>query len=233
MCLAVNGAIANLTADCNKPADVVFILDSSNSIWRKDFKKQTKFVADLVKQFNVGQSPTQTRVGILLFGHEVWPKIQLKNEYNATGLANAVKKIKHHNGKWTSTGEAIDTAVRTMFTDDDPERAGIARIAVVITDGRSQDVRATQAAAKLAHDSGIRTFVLGVGRRLDFKELEDIASDPDEEYLYLVENFSALNKKLVQTLASKACDGKSLNTVFTPCFILCRLMKGCCHYNVI
>ncbi|XP_060559248.1 cartilage matrix protein-like [Ruditapes philippinarum] len=207
VCLAVSGVTAvPLTGCTNKPADIVFILDSSNSIWLNDFRKQTRFVANVVKNFDIGQGPTQTRVGILLFGHDVWPEIQLNNNYDVNGLVKAVEKIDHRRGRWTKTGKAIDTAVKTMFTDDDRSRVGVSRIAVVITDGRSQNVIETREAAKLAHDSGIKTFALGVGRRLDYQELADIASDPDDEYLYTVDNFNALNKTLVQKLASRACD---------------------------
>ncbi|XP_045215666.2 cartilage matrix protein-like [Mercenaria mercenaria] len=206
LCLAWHGTAGNPTAECrDKAADVVFILDSSNSIWPGDFAKQTKFVSKVSQEFDIGPGPTQTRVGVLTFGHEVWRKFDLKDHTDVKSLVKSVTKIRHDRGRRTNTGDAITTAVNDMFTIEAGHRPGVSRIAVVITDGRSQNVLATQAAAKLAHDSGITTFALGVGRRIDLKELADIASDPDNEYLYMVDNFNALDNKLVKRLSKTTC----------------------------
>lgn len=195
-------------ADCtNKPSDIVFVLDSSNSIWMNDFKKQTEFVSKVTKEFDIGPGPFQTRVGVLTFGHKVWRQFNL-NEKMDSGLSGAVKMIQHGRGRRTNTGEAIKYAVKDMFTEKAGHRPGVSRIMVVITDGRSQDTRATKEAARMAHDSGIKTFALGVGRYIDLNELAVIASDPNDDYLYNVDNFDKLDAILVDKLARKACDGK-------------------------
>ena len=133
---------------CNAPADVVFILDSSNSIWPPNFTKQLGFVQKLVQKFDIGPGATQTRVGLLTFGHQVWKKFDLKDKMSEFELLQAVKAIEHGRGRTTKTADAIDFAVQHMFTEDAGSRQGVARIAVVVTDGRSQETRRTTKAAK-------------------------------------------------------------------------------------
>ena len=69
-CITV--ALLSVVGCGGKPAEIVFALDSSGSIWAPDFKRQLNFVKDLVGAFQV--SPQMTRIGVLTFGDE--PKKQ-------------------------------------------------------------------------------------------------------------------------------------------------------------
>ena len=133
---------------CNAPADLVFVLDSSYSIWPPNFRKQLSFVQKLVQKFDIGPELTQTRVGLLTFGHQVWKKFDLKDKTNEQELLQAVKAIEHGRGRTTKTADAIDFAVDNMFTERAGSRQDVAHIAVVVTDGRSQETRKTSKAAK-------------------------------------------------------------------------------------
>jgi len=53
------------------------VLDSSNSIWLPDFKRELTFVKEVISSFDVGMGDNQTRVGLMTFGHEVWPQFYL------------------------------------------------------------------------------------------------------------------------------------------------------------
>ena len=71
-------------SECNsEPADVVFVLDSSYSIWPPDFYREIKFAENVIKTFNIGPGVDDSRVGVVTFGHEVWPKFYL-NSYLGT-----------------------------------------------------------------------------------------------------------------------------------------------------
>ena len=133
---------------CNAPADIVFILDSSNSIWPPNFTKQLNFVTKLVKKFDIGQAPTQTRIGLLTFGHKVWKKFDLRDKIDESEVIQAVTAINHDRGRTTNTADAIEFAMKNMFTSVAGSRKGVAQIAVVITDGRSQETRRTSKAAR-------------------------------------------------------------------------------------
>jgi len=214
--LCAAGSWAYPTYDCsNKAADVVFVLDSSNSIWPLDFKKQTSFVRDVVGKFNVGPGPQQTRVGVVIFGHDVWRQFNLNEKMDAAELTAAVEGIRHGNGRLTNTGGAINFVLDHMLTPEAGRRTNVNTVMVVITDGRSQKWLQTQEAAKRAHAANLTVFAIGVGRNLDLVELSHIASDPDDEFLYMVDDFTALSS-ITNKLALKACEGtfdKLLNLI--------------------
>ena len=48
------------TADCSKPADILFLLDDSRSIWGPDFQKMLTFCTAIVAEMSIG--PDHTRV---------------------------------------------------------------------------------------------------------------------------------------------------------------------------
>lgn len=68
-----------------KPAEIFFLLDSSSSIWIVDFRKQLKFVSDLLDSFDLG--PNSTRVGVASFSYRYYENIRL-------GLYDNVDDIK-------------------------------------------------------------------------------------------------------------------------------------------
>ena len=81
-----NGSLPNVTwlflilPGCGgKPADVIFVLDASSSIWGPDFDKQVDFVHSVVAEFDVASSAT--RVGLITFSDAPEVVIAL-DEYN-------------------------------------------------------------------------------------------------------------------------------------------------------
>ena len=110
--------------------------------------KQLNFVTKLVKKFDIGQGATQTRIGLLTFGHKVWKKFDLRDKTDESDVIQAVTAINHDRGRTTNTAEAIEFAVKNMFTPAAGSRKDVAQIAVVITDGRSQRTRRTSKAAR-------------------------------------------------------------------------------------
>ena len=49
----------------DKPADIVFVLDSSSSVGATNFQKQLDFMAEFVKQFDIG--PSDVVFGLVTF----------------------------------------------------------------------------------------------------------------------------------------------------------------------
>ena len=50
----------------SRPADVLFVLDSSNSIWGPDFNTQLQFVSDVIEFFPIGDE--FIHVGVITYG---------------------------------------------------------------------------------------------------------------------------------------------------------------------
>lgn len=185
-------------------ADVVFVLDSSASIWEPDFNRQVDFVKNIVKQFKIG--PNNTQVGIVTFGQYNTLRFHLKKYHDSEELQRAIGWIRFKPGRTTNTGGAIKYMSNEMFSEKNGARENFPKVAVVITDGKSTETKKTIEAARVAREMGIHLFAIGVGKKYDRNELEKIANKPSDEYVFTVDNYSAL-KNILNVFAVKTCQG--------------------------
>ena len=84
--------------------------------------------------------------------------------------------------------------------------AGIPKVLVLLTDGRSQGDAVGPPAGDLKR-SGISIFSIGVGSGISVQQLKDIASDPDSEYVFQ-RTFDDLIASWVDRLSAVSCSGK-------------------------
>lgn len=85
-------------------------------------------------------------------------------------------------------------------------RPGAAKIAIVITDGKSANAGATSSEAARLRAKGVTVFSIGVGTGPKETELKAMATDPDNEHVFVVNNFDALSL-IKGALQKKACQG--------------------------
>jgi collagen type VI alpha len=182
----------------------VFVLDSSASIWEPDFYRQLSFVENIVKQFKIG--PNNTQVGVVTFGEYTTHRFHLNKYHDATKLQKAISTIRFNPGRATNTGNAIKFMSNVMFKENRGARKNVPKVAVVITDGRSTDTIKTAKAARDARELGIHLFSIGVGNKFDRKELENIGNKPSKDFVFTVDNYSALNN-ILNVFAVKTCQG--------------------------
>lgn len=185
---------------CSKPADIFFVLDASASIWGPDFKKQLAFVNTVIGELQL--DPTVVRCGLITYGDIVRVEFDLDKYAGRKGdTTTAVSSVRQLRGD-TRTDKALQRMRELMLAE---AREGVPRIAIVMTDGLSNYPKQTQHEAQLAHKMGITTIAVGIGNRVDERELQALASH--QEYLFTVDNFDAL--AAVKTLLSvKACEVK-------------------------
>lgn len=188
-------------------ADVVFLLDSSYSVWRSDFRRQLTFVQEVIEMLPIG--PNNTRVAIVTYAD--YPQLQFHlDRYSAKpDLRAAVEEIRQRGGFKTISGDAIRFVRRNVFEvglRSRPVGVNVARVAVVITDGRSDNRKATVIEADLAKQEGVKMLLVGVGKHVDLEELKDIGSLPSEEYTFLIDNFAGL-AGIRDSVVTKACRG--------------------------
>lgn len=199
-------AVYCLLSDCGgKPADVYFLVDASSSIWDPDFHKQLDFVNDVVDIFDV--APDKTRVGLVAYSDGIHPRIFLDSYFNKAILRTVINNTRHLTGG-TNTGGAIKFVREEGFSAD-RARTDVAHIMVLLTDGQSDNPMVTEEEATKAKEQGIYIFAIGVGGNIDIRELEQISSDPKEDYAFTVDNFDALSS-LKNILAMQTCKGESV-----------------------
>ena len=109
----------------------------------------------------------------------------------------------------TNTGAAITTAVTQLFGDGNGARnqdENVPRIAIVLSDGKSGDE--VSGPAEAARAAGITVFAIGIGGDVDHDELREIANDPDDRYLFEVQDFDVIDN-IRSEISQVTCEGKS------------------------
>ncbi|XP_005250977.1 matrilin-2 isoform X1 [Homo sapiens] len=214
---------ALLESSCeNKRADLVFIIDSSRSVNTHDYAKVKEFIVDILQFLDIG--PDVTRVGLLQYGSTVKNEFSLKTFKRKSEVERAVKRMRHLS-TGTMTGLAIQYALNIAFSEAEgarPLRENVPRVIMIVTDGRPQDSVA-EVAAK-ARDTGILIFAIGVGQ-VDFNTLKSIGSEPHEDHVFLVANFSQI-ETLTSVFQKKLCTAHMCSTLEHNCAHFCINIPG-------
>ena len=187
---------------CGGQADLVFLLDKSGSVGQANFDKMLQFVRNVANDFEIG--PNDVQVGVDTFSTGFDHEFKLNANNDKTKLQQAVSSISYSGGG-TNTGNAIKLMRQQSFTANSGHRANVPKVAIVVTDGQSNNKALTAAEAQKARDAGITVLAIGVGSGVDDAELNAIASDPDSQNVFKASTFDALTG-LQGFVAAKACD---------------------------
>lgn len=188
--------------DCRSAsiADIVFIIDESGSIGRSNFQLVRTFLHTLISGLQV--SSNRVRVGIVVYHGEPTAEVFLDTFTDKSELLDFIK-ILPYTGGGTKTGAALDFAKQKVFVREKGSRKeqGVQQVAVVITDGKSQD-DVSDPAADLRR-AGVTVFAVGV-KDADKAQLAQIASYPTSKHTFMVDSFSKL-KVLESSLQRILC----------------------------
>ncbi|XP_034061914.1 matrilin-3-like isoform X4 [Gymnodraco acuticeps] len=186
---ADNGATSS---NCkNRPIDLVFIIDSSRSVRPSEFEKAKEFLQHMVESMAIGSDAT--RVGLVNYASTVKIEFLLKTYFSKSAMKQALAQVEPL-ASGTMTGLAIKTTMEKAFTVEAGARTGsanIAKVAIIVTDGRPQDkVEEISAAARA---SGIEIYAVGVDRA-DMMSLRLMASQPHDDHVFYVETYGVIEK---------------------------------------
>uniref|UniRef100_A0AAV2ME79 non-specific serine/threonine protein kinase n=1 Tax=Knipowitschia caucasica TaxID=637954 RepID=A0AAV2ME79_KNICA len=188
--------------DCSSArlADVVFIVDESESIGTPNFQLVRRFLHSVVSGLEV--APNRVRVGVVTYNDRPTAQVFLDSFSNKTDLLRFLKILPYHGGR-TSTGKALNFTRDTIFRAERGSRMGkgVQQVAVVITDGQSQDD--VGAAGAELRRAGVTVYALGV-KKADKQELHKMASYPAPKHTFIVDSFSKL-KSVKQVLQKTLC----------------------------
>jgi len=189
----------NTIPECfNKVADIFFVLDSSSSIYIEEYKQELNFVSQAITRFDV--SSEDTRIGALTFSDDFQVGFDIDRFRTKGDLLGSIDQqtLPYRTGV-TNTDLAISYVRQNQLFRED-----ITKVIVVITDGGSRSPGETKRQADLAREAGFHMVVVGVGTYLDEQEWRSIASDPDNDYVYNITNFNAL-ETLRDVLPRRIC----------------------------
>ncbi|XP_074045997.1 collagen alpha-1(VI) chain [Macrotis lagotis] len=156
------------------PIDILFVLDSSESIGLQNFEIAKDFIVKIIDRLSrdelVKFEPGESHAGVVQYSHNrMQEHVSLNNNnvQNAHDLKEAVKKLQWMAGG-TFTGEALQYTINNLLPPTQNER-----IALVITDGRSDIERDTTPLTVLC-GADVVVFSLGI------KDLFGGSASPDQ-----------------------------------------------------
>lgn len=184
------------------PLELVFVIDSSESVGPENFNVIKDFVNAAVDRVSVGGDAA--RVAVVLYSHINVVVVSLEQEATQDEIRSAVRSMSYL-GEGTYTGSALRQANRVF----EAGRPGVRKVAVIITDGQAdrRDLISLESAVVEAKENEIEMFVIGVVNESDplseefKKELSFMASNPNRDHMFLIPDFQILQgEKLMASL---------------------------------
>uniref|UniRef100_A0A8B9KU78 Collagen, type VII, alpha 1 n=1 Tax=Astyanax mexicanus TaxID=7994 RepID=A0A8B9KU78_ASTMX len=177
---------------CNNvgEADIVFLVDGSSSIGRANFVLVKTFMAGIVKPFARGVGPSGVRFGAVQYSDTARVEFTFTTYLNGTELVSAIENLNYKGGN-TRTGAGLKYIADNFFNP--ATSRDVPKIAILITDGKSQDN--VQDPAQKLRSLGVTILAVGI-KSADQNELNLIASSPQNEYTSYIGNFRALSALL-------------------------------------
>ncbi|XP_022051721.2 von Willebrand factor A domain-containing protein 2 [Acanthochromis polyacanthus] len=206
---------------CSAAMDILFLMDGSYSVGKGSFERSKHYAIKLCQALDIG--PDKVRVGLIQFGSTPRLEFSLDSYSTKQELKKHMKKISYRGGG-TQTGLALKYILRKGFPGG-RNSSDVARVAILLSDGRSQG-NVAQAAAQLK-EMGVVLFSVGL-RYPKWEELHALASEPVESHVFFAEHFYDAVNGLYTTLStfsvcsatpagcqveSFPCERKTLETV--------------------
>ena len=156
--------------------DLVFVLDTSGSIGATRFQMIREFTEEISMLLDIGIQ--RSLVGVILFSGSASVHFPVTRHTDESTLFPALNPGLPYSGGGTNTAAALNL-LRTAAAQPNGAldlRSGYVPIAIVVTDGQSNDRTATLNAARALHASNIYDQVYAVGvSGADVTELNAVA----------------------------------------------------------
>uniref|UniRef100_A0A3Q3EG84 Collagen alpha-1(XXI) chain n=1 Tax=Labrus bergylta TaxID=56723 RepID=A0A3Q3EG84_9LABR len=180
--------------------DLVYIVDGSWSVGSADFETAKQWLINITSQFDI--SSYYTQVAVIQYSDTPRLEIPLGLHQSGAELIQAIQSITYLGGN-TQTGRAIRFAVDHVFSSSQRASQVKHRIAVVVTDGKSQDDVVD--ISMEARAQGITIFAVGVGSEITTSELITIANKPSSAYVLYAEDYTTIDR-IRDSMEQKLCE---------------------------
>lgn len=175
----------------------MFIVDESGSIGEENFRLTRNFLRSVISSLETG--PFNIRVGIVTYNDVPTAHISLNSFRDKADILQFISFLPYRQGG-KNTGAALHFTLKNIFTEKKGSRKDVPKVAVVITDGESQD-NVTEPAIALRR-AGVTVFAVGI-KDASKAELLEMASYP--KFIFTVDSFIKL-KPLKETLQATLCN---------------------------
>uniref|UniRef100_A0ABI8AFS1 VWFA domain-containing protein n=1 Tax=Felis catus TaxID=9685 RepID=A0ABI8AFS1_FELCA len=213
--------------DCEKRCgalDVVFVIDSSESIGYTNFTLEKNFVINVVNRLGAiakdPKSETGTRVGVVQYSHEgTFEAIQLDDERidSLSSFKEAVKNLEWiAGGTWTPS--ALKFAYNKLIKESRRQKTRV--FAVVITDGR-HDPRDDDLNLRALCNHDVTVTAIGIGdmfhERHESENLYSIACDKPQQVRNMTLFSDLVAEKFIDDMEDVLCPDPQIVCPDLPC----------------
>lgn len=190
--------------------DIAFLLDSSASIGEHGYPKMKDFIKAVANNFDIG--PSGTCAGVIIYGSSATTAVRFPDAASNAIFNAAVDALPYVRGE-TRIDKALQLAYYELLTHRGGARAGVAKVVIVLTDGRQSkapDGLDLEKAVAPLLSAGIRVFAVGIGKEVDEKELELIVDKKEDAIL--VPSYDGLAAR-VRQLSISTCESSGKFTI--------------------
>ena len=178
--------------------DVVFVLDSSASVGKDNFKYMLDFAAALVEE--VGGMSNEHRFSLITYSTEVNLIFSLGRYWNTDQTTKAILSTRYTPGS-TNTAGGLRTA-KDVFSNGYGGRYSAEDVVILLTDGESNvNSEDTIPAAEALKKDGVKIITVGIGLT-DLDEVQAIASSDRD--VFQAKDFRAL-KDIRTDISTNSC----------------------------
>jgi hypothetical protein len=187
-----DGIVQPISVECcsNERVDVALVTDSSESIVMSDyhFEMLWSLTENIVMQADVESG--NVRIALTVYTHEIFNEFLLDKYKTRSDMIEHINDLPTRSGS-TNTGRALENLYTYVFKTSSGDRKKVQNVAIIITDGESDDVTYTVEEANKAKLSGIHIIAVGIDIQ-ETSELYAIASSPKEENVFIVNDHNDL-----------------------------------------
>ncbi|XP_073348110.1 collagen alpha-2(VI) chain [Pagrus major] len=214
--------------DCEKrcgPLDIVFVIDSSESVGMTNFTLEKNFVINTINRLGSlakdPQADTGTRVGVVQYSHSgTFQAIQLDDPKidSLSAFKDAVKRLEWiAGGTWTPS--ALKYAYDNLIRDSRRAKANVT--VVVITDGRFDPRDDDSLLTYLCNDPSVDVSAIGIGDMFDQIEenesLKSIACQRDGRVLGMRRFADLVAEEFIDKIETVLCPDPVVICPELPC----------------
>jgi len=122
--------------------DIIFVLHEGGSVGTADFDLLKSFLSQVVDTLDIDSA--NARVGLVTYSSNMTAAINLKDHSSVAGLQSAISSLNYSAGGTTNTTAALAYVRTVMLTSAAGDRSDVPNVVVILTDGASDNVAATQ-----------------------------------------------------------------------------------------
>ena len=167
-----------MCSECSVNTDVVFVVDESGSIGPVNFELVKNFTYAFIDSIKDSEGD---KIGLIIYSDNARVEYNLTSPLNnnKSSLLESILSLQYGGG-FTNTPDALCLLLNQPWRNG----LGVLRLAVVITDGRtnrqSDECGRLEPAAARVHnlEPPVQVLAIGIGEGIVYNELEIIASEP-------------------------------------------------------